>query len=236
MSNTYFQFRQFRIEQDRCAMKVSTDACVQGAWTPMPEHSQRILDIGTGTGLLSLMLAQRSPGAIIDAVELDNAAAGQALENIQSSPFAAQIHVHATDARVFAPQYKYDLIISNPPFFKDSLHGPDAARNQARHNLSLQQEDMIRLFDKHLTTKGQAAILWPGAESEAFIALAVLHGWYATTQLCFKDRVTATRYRAVTVFGRTEKIISREELVLKEPDGSYTAAFKELLSPFYLHL
>jgi tRNA1Val (adenine37-N6)-methyltransferase len=148
MANSYFDFKQFRIEQGNCGMKVSTDACIQGAWTPVPHGACRILDAGAGTGLLSLMLAQRAPEVMIDALEIDEAAAIQAGENISASAFADRIHIHHQDVRSFQPEDQYDLIICNPPFFINSLNSPEAARNLARHNHTLQQKDLLDLFDK----------------------------------------------------------------------------------------
>ncbi|MGN6568280.1 MAG: tRNA1(Val) (adenine(37)-N6)-methyltransferase, partial [Flavipsychrobacter sp.] len=143
MSNQYFQFKQFRIEQDKCAMKVSTDACIQGAWTPIHDHVRHVLDIGTGTGLLSLMLAQRDPRMHIDAVELDEQAATQAKENIVSSPFSERIDIIHGDAKEYQANQQYDLIICNPPFFQNSLLGDNSKRNTARHTLSFSYEDLL---------------------------------------------------------------------------------------------
>src|SRR5262245_25570320 len=123
MSNTFFQFKQFRIEQDKCAMKVSTDACIQGAWTPIEENVRNVLDIGTGTGLLSLMLAQRKPGIRIEAIEIEEQAYKQAAENVAYSPWAEQIHVIPGDVRNDSLNRKFDLIVCNPPFFQNSLLG-----------------------------------------------------------------------------------------------------------------
>src|SRR5437763_1278410 len=115
MSQSYFQFKQFTIHQDHCAMKVSTSACIQGAWTPIPDNAGSALDVGTGTGLLSLMLAQRAPQLSIDSIEIDAIAAAQANENVHQSPFADHIHLMQCDAKEYNPEKKYDLIICNPP-------------------------------------------------------------------------------------------------------------------------
>ena len=236
MSNSYFDFKQFRIMQDQCAMKVSTDACIQGAWTQLSAGNIHILDIGAGTGLLSLMLAQRHPQSMIDALEMDTAAAEQAALNVTASPFAQQITVHATDARTFAADHPYDLIICNPPFFKNSLHGPQAARNQARHNISLQQEDLLALMNHHLSPQGTASILWPITESMQWQELAARHGWVQQQLLSFRDKDSARISRTVGIYARYGSPAPAQLLSIKEPDGTYTAAFKALLQPFYLHL
>eukprot|EP01136_Pigoraptor_vietnamica_P012822 Opistho-1_new@53158 len=117
MSNHYFQFKQFTIHQDKCAMKVSTDACIQGAWTPIANDVVHVLDIGTGTGLLSLMLAQRNSNIHIDAIELDADAARQAQENISASPWADRVDVMQGDVTAYQFAKQYDMVICNPPFF-----------------------------------------------------------------------------------------------------------------------
>jgi tRNA1Val (adenine37-N6)-methyltransferase len=137
LGNSYFQFKQFTVHQGDCAMKVTTDACIQGAWTPVQKDEVRILDIGAGTGLLSLMLAQKAPNAIVDAVELNEQAATQAGQNFAGSPWADRLNVICSDIQGYRATHKYDLIISNPPFFNNSLKGPEASRNNARHTTAL---------------------------------------------------------------------------------------------------
>ena len=141
MANSYFQFQHFRIEQAACAMKVSTDACLLGAAADLAA-ARRILDIGTGTGLLALMAAQRNPHVTIEAVEIDPAAAAQAAANVAVSPWAGRIRVHAQSLAAYAAtgpaplandDLRFDHIVCNPPFFRQSLPAPDAARATARH-------------------------------------------------------------------------------------------------------
>ncbi|MEP7128610.1 MAG: methyltransferase, partial [Chitinophagales bacterium] len=135
MSNTYFQFKQFRIDQDQSAMKVATDACILGAATPAPADGA-ILDIGTGTGLLSLMIAQKCSGRI-DAVELDEGSFHQATSNVQNSLWKDRINVIHSDVRTFHPNKKYDLIICNPPFFENHFKSPFLQKNKAKHAVQL---------------------------------------------------------------------------------------------------
>jgi tRNA1Val (adenine37-N6)-methyltransferase len=236
MVNSYFEFRQFCVAQGNCGMKVSTDACIQGAWTPLPDKPCRILDIGTGTGLLSLMVAQRAPGAVVDAVEIDAAAAQQAKENIAASPFADRIAVYHTDARNWQPQSRYDVLICNPPFFNNSLTGPAAARNLARHGLMLQQADLIRIFERVLKPDGYASVLWPAAEGELFTKLAAQEGWTPRTQLSIKDTDDARIKRIIRIYARNVPAAQSAVLTIKESTGQYTSVFKDLLASFYLHL
>src|SRR6476620_3970566 len=139
MSNTYFRFRQFTVHQERTAMKVCTDACLFGAWVASEirnEDLERVLDIGAGTGLLSLMIAQNSD-AVIDAVEIDDHAYSQVVDNFSSSPWNDRLRVHHCSVQQFEPGCKYDLVISNPPFYEHSLRSPDSKKNMAMHSTHL---------------------------------------------------------------------------------------------------
>ncbi len=129
-----FQFKKFTIAQDRCAMKVGTDGVLLGAWA---RGGKRVLDIGTGTGLVALMMAQRFTDAVVDAVEIDHDTAGQAMENVSSSPFANRVKVFAKALQGFEPDAPYDSIVTNPPFFSNSLLAPDSSRTMARHTVAL---------------------------------------------------------------------------------------------------
>ena len=174
--NSYFQFKQFTVQQDRCAMKVCTDACVFGAWAGSPEAA-RILDIGTGTGLLSLMAAQRNQVARIDAVEIDSAAAEQARENIANSPFAGRITVHQSPIQCFEPRYLYDTILVNPPFFQSDLRSPDARVNQAHHAESLTFSELLTAVVRFLGVGGTWHVLLPPEESVTLAGMALERGW-----------------------------------------------------------
>jgi tRNA1Val (adenine37-N6)-methyltransferase len=236
MSNSYFRFKQFNVEQGRCAMKVSTDACIQGAWTPVGSAVAHILDIGTGTGLLSLMLAQRNGVASIDALELSPEAAGQAKENAKASPFANRIDVVQTDATQWKSSHLYELIICNPPFFQNALKGPDAGRNDARHSDSLDMQTLIRLSLQWLTANGAASFLWPKAEHDVFADLAQKAGIYLSEQLDIRHRVGSAVTRVVGIYSKQQSAVVFEDLTIKNEADQYTDQFRRLLSPFYLHL
>jgi tRNA1Val (adenine37-N6)-methyltransferase len=164
MPNTYFQFKQFRIEQDKCAMKVGTDGVLLGAWAN-PGSAKRILDVGTGTGLIAIMLAQRS-NAIIDAVEIENVAYLQALENGRSSPWSDRLSFFNDSFEKFIEKAgnKYDLIISNPPYHTEAINSPNSGRRLARQAESLHFSLIINSASALLTAKGRISFILPVSE------------------------------------------------------------------------
>ncbi|WP_455624360.1 tRNA1(Val) (adenine(37)-N6)-methyltransferase [Parabacteroides sp.] len=172
MANPYFQFKKFTVWHDKCAMKVGTDGVLLGAWAST-ERCLRILDVGTGTGLIALMLAQRST-AILDAIDIDPDACLQARENIAKSPFANRTQVYQTSLSEYKPDehIKYDLIVSNPPYFIDSLKCPDTKRNLARHTDTLSLPDLLRDSRKLLAPEGNIALVLPFEQREYLIGLA----------------------------------------------------------------
>ncbi len=238
MSNTWFRFKQFAVSQDRCAMKVTTDACIQGAWTPVPVAAARVLDIGTGTGLLSLMLAQRNPPLLTDAVEYDAEAAGQATENVAASPWRENIAVTACDVKDFQAAHRYDLIICNPPFFSNSLLSGKESKDRARHDVSLTRAELATVVARHLASGGQFSILLPYTEYQLWKEAAASVGLMETRCLHVKHTPTSAVKRVVGIFScrKQETIPAPEILVIKDGHGRYSAAFSELLGPFYLEL
>jgi len=218
-------------------MKVTTDACIQGAWTPLLPGVRRVLDIGAGTGLLSLMLAQRQPGAVIDAVEIDDRAARQAAGNVANSRYHGRINVMAVDARRYEPAEKYELIISNPPFFNNSLLGSDAAANKARHTLAMSFGELAELMSSHLAPAGYVSVMLPVPEFNLFYGQMIAGGFHEWGKLVVRHDHKAVVKRVVGVFGKQAGLERwDEELVIKDIGGSYSARFRELLSPFYLAL
>lgn len=236
MSNSYFQFKQFTVNQGRCAMKVSTDACIQGAWTPLRPGIRRVLDIGTGTGLLSLMIAQRLHDTSIDAIELDEEAVLQARENVSSSPFADRIQIILGDAALWETERRYDLIICNPPFFKSALLGPDKPRNAARHIDSLDAATLAQVVLNYLDPQGVASFLWPVQEFESFKEVADKAGLHLVRQLSIRHRPAAPETRVVSLWQKTPLGYEKEELTIKSSVEGYSEEFAALLKPFYLAL
>jgi tRNA1Val (adenine37-N6)-methyltransferase len=237
MSNSYFQFRQFRIEQGDTAMKVSTDACIQGAWTPILSGTTNVLDIGAGTGLLSLMIAQRAPVVLIDAIEMDQAAANQASANIAASPWNDQINLIHGDARIHSFGKNYDLIICNPPFFNNSLLGPDHQRNLARHTASLSNGDLFDTIKTHLSPTGYASIMLPPGEHQFWQSLLEKNGWGICRLLQVKPKSTAAVNRIISLCSpcATSETIT-EDLTIYRSKRGYSDKFTELMKGYYLNL
>lgn len=243
-----FRFKQFAIEQDRTAMKVCTDACVLGAWARI-ETGTYLLDIGTGTGLLSLMAAQRNPGARLDAVELDEAAAQQAAENVANSPFAHRITVHQAAIQAFippTPALRYDHILTNPPFYVNSLRSPDKAVNRALHTDDLSFADLLTAVRRLLAPGGCWWVLLPPPEMAMLIKLAAdgASALVPVEQLHLRHHSQKPVFRHLVGFRFADSPddpappvpeAQPASLAIYEPDGrTYTAAFRALLQPYYL--
>lgn len=218
-------------------MKVTTDACIQGAWTPLPQNARRALDIGTGTGLLALMLAQRNDQLLTDAVEYDGQAAQQAAENVAASRWDNRVRVHRADIRTFEPAHKYDLIICNPPFFSNSLLSGTQNRDRARHDLSLSQSDLARAISAHIAPGGQCSVLLPYTEYRLWLDVAAQMGLHETASLHVRHTPTAQVKRVVGIMTQNPvRDNERAELVIKDETGRYTDQFRKLLGDFYLEL
>lgn len=161
MANSYFQFKRFTVCQQHCAMKVGTDGTLLGAWAAAPQAPGRILDIGTGTGLIALMMAQRFPEALVTAIDIDEMAVSQAAENVSASPFADRIRVVAADVQTFRTAEKFDSIVCNPPFFEDSLTCPDPQRTEARHTVTLGYRQLMESVFRLLKDDGLFSVIIP---------------------------------------------------------------------------
>jgi tRNA1Val (adenine37-N6)-methyltransferase len=240
LPNDYFQFQQFRIAQGDCAQKVSTDACILGAAADLG-GATRILDLGTGTGLLALMAAQRAPAAIIEAIEIDLAAAAQAAANAAASPWADRIQVHPLSMAAYAAARPglFSHIICNPPFFRRSLAPPDAARATARHEGegSLTFGDIIRFAGAHLGPGGTLTVLLPPPEMQQFEQEAAAGGLPVRARLVVQHRPGGRATRSISTFGRGEPVrLQTSSLVIQNTDNTYSTGFQALLGGFYLAL
>lgn len=237
MSNNYFQFKQFTIHQDRCAMKVCTDACLFGSMLPVVEKEIfHVLDIGTGTGLLSLMLAQRSRTALIDALEIETGASSQAAENFLDSPWADRLNGIHTDALLFNPTHPYDLIISNPPFFEGDLLSGDQNKNSAKHDRSLTLQQLAGRGAEWLAPEGSLALLLPDHRLSEFEEMARLQGLYLQKKIRVRQSPKHDFFRGIMFFKKKQSRLITDEIVIRKNDGEYSEVFKSLLSPYYLNL
>jgi tRNA1Val (adenine37-N6)-methyltransferase len=240
MPNDYFQFKQFRIGQAACAMKVSTDACLLGAVADL-HGATRLLDVGTGTGLLALMAAQRHPAVQIEAIEIDNAAAAQAAQNVAASPWAGRIRVWPLSLAAYAATRPAPCshIICNPPFFQQSLRSPDAARSTARHAAAdtLSFAGLAGFAADFLTENGLLTVLLPPVEMAAFAQAAQRVGLYPATRLVVRHRVGSRELRYITGFRRVAGPVQEQELAIRAGGSEdYSAGFRALLAEFYLAL
>lgn len=228
-----FQFKQFTIHQDRTAMKVCTDTCVLGAYADVA--GECVLDVGTGTGLLALMAAQRNPSAIIDAVEVDEAAFGQATENAAASSFSERVRVVPGRVQDFVPAYSYDRILTNPPFYTNHLRSPDAATNRALHTDELPFLELVEAIGRLLRPNGQWWVLLPPYETRALTELAAAINLKPFRQLHLRHNDRKPVFRIITGFSRDGQPTTEDTLSIYESDSNpYTPAFRALLRDFYL--
>lgn len=237
MSNTYFQFKQFTVHQDACAMKVCTDACLFGAWVAEKVKGaevKTVLDIGAGTGLLSLMLAQKTK-VIVDAVEVDEAAAKQARENFKASPWSNRLKVINEPIQHYKADVKYDFIVSNPPFFDNDLKSKDHQRNVALHSRQLTSDDLITSIKRLLVDEGYFALLLPYNRSLHYEHLAKSEGFYLLEKVSVKQTETHSFFRSILLFSTFDKPLVEEELIIKI-GGGYSPKLVELLKDYYLYL
>ncbi|WP_298484757.1 methyltransferase [uncultured Maribacter sp.] len=243
--NKPFSFKQFTIEQDRCAMKIGTDGVLLGAWTAIQDNTYNILDIGSGTGIIALMLAQRSIADTIEAIELDGDAFEQCTENFENSPWGDRLFCFHAGFDEFVDEYTeeepdeyelYNLIVSNPPFYSEEVTSGNSARDSARQNTSLPFDELLEGVSKLLTKKGSFSTIIPFKEEVNFIEIAKEFNLFPKriTRVKGNPETEIKRSLLELTFTQTETVI--DVLIIEKERHVYTNAYKELTKDFYLKM
>lgn len=238
MSNKPFQFKQFTIQQDKTAMKVGTDGVLLGAWVSIESNPFSVLDIGAGTGLIALMLAQKSNAELIDAVELNNEAYEQTVANFEESDWGDRLFCYHASFQEFAKEIDdtYDLIISNPPFYTSTYKNLEEDRAMARHTETLTYSDLLKGVSKLLSETGSCAFIIPFSEAVNFIKIAAEFNLFPNRITNVKGNETSEIKRSLLQFSFEEKPIEKSELIIEIERHNYTADYKNLVKDFYLKM
>lgn len=238
MSRDFFQLKQFTIRQSCCTMKVGTDGVLLGAWVNVHVgQAQRLLDVGCGTGLIALMLAQRAPLAQVDAVEVEEMACRQAMQNAADSGWQSRLRFFHGSFNELAQRspIRYDLIVSNPPYFRRSLLSPNEKRNTARHANELTHEDLIGGSARLLAERGRLAVVLPYVEGNVFIALAANAGLYCTRKLNVSTKRGKPVKRLLMELSREKQKLDEQNIFIENAlPNSYSDEYKALTKDFYL--
>lgn len=235
MSSLYFRFKQFVVWHDKCAMKVGTDGVLLGSWVNV-FHVRTILDVGTGSGLVALMMAQRNSNVRITAIEIDPDAAMQAKENVKSSQWKEIISVICIDYKRFVSDVKFDLIVSNPPYFKDSLKSPDKQRTLARHTNKLTYDVLIAKSVTLLAPNGALTLIIPTEVLQEIETIANRYGLYIVHQVNVHPIPLSESKRTLLTFRFYKSNCLIEDLTIETSRHIYTPEFIELTKEYYLKM
>lgn len=238
MEAQVFRFKQFDVIQDKAAMKVGTDGVLLGAWVELPELPFSVLDVGSGTGVIALMMAQRTNAEVIDAVELNAASYIQTVENFEASDWADRLFCYHASFQEFEDEIdeRYDVIISNPPFYTDTFKEESSERTMARHTETLNYEDLLRGSAKLLSETGICAFVIPFKEEEAFLTLAKSQGLFASRICRVKGRKDSPIKRSLIQFSKRENALEFSKLVIEISRHVYTEDYIRLVKDFYLKM
>lgn len=231
-SEEVFYFKQFQVAHDRCLHKVGTDSVLLGAWVNV-DGVQRILDVGSGSGLLALMMAQRTD-AVIEGVEPDEGSFLQASENVSGSPWSQRIHLHHQSIQDFNSSVSFDLLICNPPYFVNSLRPPDAGREKARHTTTLSFQELLSAADRWLASDGRLCLVLPPTEGASFIKSAESGGLHCIRHWQFRTRPDKPVKRFLMEFSRIRSTPAAGEVVMYDEAGEASSAYQRYVQPFYL--
>ena len=236
-----FQFKEFSIHQDKTAMKVGTDAVLLGAWCSLENYPNTILDVGAGTGIIALMLAQRSDAFTIDAIEIDENAYEQCVDNFELSDWSDRLFCYNSSFEEFTNEMedeeeKYDVVISNPPFYSDAFETDDESRNKARFTSSLTFEDLILGVSKILSDVGEFSVVIPFKEEDNFVQVAHQNNLLLKRVCRVKGTATSEIKRSLLCFSFQEKELKKEELIIEISRHHYTEEYINLTKDFYLKM
>ena len=238
MPNSYFQFKQFLVQQDACAMKVTTDSCLFGAWCALEIEKatagKTLLDIGTGTGLLALMVRQKNKLAI-DAVEINTAAAAQALQNINASPWPEDFIILNNDVLHMDFSKQYDHIICNPPFYEHQLQSPNNQRNTAHHSTQLPLQGLLTIIANALKKSGTFFLLLPFKRLDEVRALFKKNALWVAKEISVQQSPNHIPFRVMLWGGKAEAALQTGTIVIRNIENQYTPEFTTLLKDYYLH-
>lgn len=238
MKKEVFWFKQFSVHQDKCAMKVGTDGVLLGAWATIKHNPASILDIGTGTGVIALQLAQRSDAELIDAIEIEDNAHEQAVENFENSPWSDRLFCYHTSLKEFASEIDetYDLIVSNPPFYSDDFISNNKARNKARSTTSLSFNELLKNVSILLSKDGVFTTILPYKEEENFIQLAENYNLFINRICRVKGTPTTEIKRSLLEFSFLKSTIETNEMIIENQRHNYTENYTNLVKDFYLKM
>lgn len=233
-----FKFKQFVVNQDKSAMKVGTDGVLLGAWTSLANHPKSILDIGAGTGVIALQMAQRSNAELIDAIELVEDAYVQCVDNFEQSDWADRLFCYHAGLDEFVDEMDdtYDLIVSNPPFYDEDVPSGNSSRDIARQNQSLPFEELIEGVAKLLENEGLFSVIIPFKSEETFIKIAKDNGLYPSRITRVRGTSSSDLKRSLMQFGFHLETPKVNELVIEESRHQYTQDYIELTKDFYLKM
>lgn len=237
MSNDSFEFKKFIIYQDACAMKIGTDSVILGAWCKFDgKKNCKILDIGTGTGILAIMAAQKNPEAIIKAVEINEKAALQAKQNVGLTVWKNNIEVITGNISDFKYEFPFDYIISNPPYFENSLKSPDNQRSVARHTDSLSFAELTKSISRLLANDGKSFIIIPSEAEDSLCSATIDCGLYPAHKVNIITREGQKPKRIILVMMHKPTAYSEESITIRNTNGNYTEQYIELTKDFYKKL